>query len=974
MTRNGEGHQTRSNPNKETIEHRIRLVVVTAIVAMVTASFLDSVPLYAWGMEAEALVHVLLEVSAVLLATHVVTIAWGGLSHSASRAGNILIFGFSVVAGLDLLHIVSHEVLPSTFAPHNQIAEEYFWLGGRVIHTAVLGILGTKLALSGARVVWLSAAIIVLCIFALLANGQIEIKFLPRYFIESIDAARDFASLPIISFATVVFVAYLKKYKENRDERQLWLAMSAFFLALSESSFLTGGESSDASTLLGHLFKLASYICLHQAAFINGLREPLTRLVDSEKKLKEREAELTHVLENLPVGLSRFDESLNIRYANGLFKKMLGIRQKKISGVNIENLTNETWIGTINPFIQQALQGTKSDFNVAKNDAPDEDKFFNIVVTPAKKENGKIDGALTVISNVTDREVANRKVAEYTKEIVEIKAALDAHAIVAVTDARGIITQVNDKFCTVSQYPRDQLIGKTHKVINSGYHPKEFFSDLWRTIQRGEVWTGEICNRARDGSVYWVHTTIMPCIGPQGIPAQYIAIRADITKRKEAEESARQLALQDVITGLPNRRLMGERLTHALITSKRERQFGALLLLDIDNFKDVNDSLGHAAGDELLRQISRKIQTSVRKTDTVARIGGDEFAVILERVDSDVSSNIVDIADKIREEINDNYNVGGNFVNVSTSIGIVLFCDDTDKAEELMKQADLALYKAKEDGRNRLAFFDPKLQSEVNIRTELLKELRAAVINNELMLYYQPIVDVNYKITGVESLVRWNNKRLGVVSPGSFIPIAEKSNLIHQIGEWVLTKACSQLSEWQDDVHRKNWTIAVNISAKQFHETNFVSLIMKVLAETSAPPNKLRLELTESMLHRDLDQTVLKMQELQGHGVRFSLDDFGTGYSSLSYLKILPLDQLKIDRSFVTDINISANDAAIAKTVLSLAENLGLNVVAEGVEKREQMAFLKEHGCQGYQGYLFSKPLPVDSLSNEIGFFLWQRT
>lgn len=966
----------RADANSNATVFRVGVFVAATTAMVLAASALRNVSLYAWSMDAEALVHVLLEITAVLLATHVVTIAWGGLSHSASAAANILIFGFSIVAGADLFHILSHEILPSIFVSHNQIVEEYFWLLGRLVHVAVLGVLWVKLSLSGGRIIWLGAAVMIISGLALIAAGHIEIKMLPRFVIDIFERGRYIGPIAVIGFGFVISYGYYKRYKVSCDVRQIWLSMAAFCLAMSEISFGANQGRGDLSVLIGHMLKLSSYICIYQAAFINGLREPLKRLITSEKKLREREVELTHVLENLPVGLSRLDDSLNIRYANGLFKKMLDIGERKIGGLSIEEISSGSWVGAIKPFIKQALQGLKSDFNVANTSDKGDDRFYNVVIAPAKKVNGKIDGALAVIADVTEREEANRKVSEFTKEIVELKAALDAHAIVAVTDSRGVITQVNDKFCTISQYPRDELVGKTHKIINSGHHPKEFFADLWRTIQRGEVWTGEICNRAKDGSLYWVHTTIMPFIGPQGVPVQYIAIRADITKRKEAEESARRLALQDVLTGLPNRRLMGERLAHALITAKRERQFGALLLLDIDNFKDVNDSLGHAAGDELLRQVAQKIQASVRQTDTVARIGGDEFAVILERVDVSLHATIpvvLDIAEKLREEINTAYSVGGNSAIASTSIGIVLFCDDADKPDELLKQADLALYKAKEEGRNRLAFFDPKLQSEINIRTELLKELRVAAKNNELMLYYQPIVDVNCKITGVESLIRWSHQRLGVVSPGSFIPIAEKSNLIHPIGEWVLTEACSQLAKWQSDALRNSWTIAVNVSAKQFHEKDFVDLVLRVLEETGASADKLRLELTESMLHRDLDETVSKMQALRARGVRFALDDFGTGYSSLSYLKKLPLDQLKIDRSFVADMTTNTNDAAIAKTVLSLAENLGLNVVAEGVETEAQMAFLKKNGCQGYQGYLFSKPMPAESLPSEIGFFLWQR-
>jgi len=552
------------------------------------------------------------------------------------------------------------------------------------------------------------------------------------------------------------------------------------------------------------------------------------------------------------------------------------------------------------------------------------------------------------------------------KSLEELKCqkyALDKHAIVAVTDVKGRITYANDKFSEVSGYSTDELIGQDHALLNSGYHPKGYFKEMYRTVANGQVWHDEICNRAKDGRLYWVDTTIAPFLGEDGKPQSYISIRTDITQRKAAEDKSNYLALYDPLTNLPNRRLLLDRLSHALASAMRTGRSGALLFLDLDHFKTLNDTLGHDVGDLLLQQVAERLTACVREGDTVARLGGDEFVVILESLSEqevEAATQAETVGEKILAKFIQPYQFKGYEYHITSSIGIALFGKNNLKSDELLKQADIAMYQAKKLGRNALSFFDPKMQEGIQARVDMEHELRKALDKNEFQLFYQMQVGLNDRAVGAEALIRWAHPERGLIAPNEFIPIAEDCGMILPIGAWVLDSACAQLSRWEHAELTRGLTLSVNVSAKQFRQTDFVEQVSNAVARHAINPTLLKLELTESALLDHIEDAIQVMNALKDIGVRFSLDDFGTGYSSLQYLRLLPLYQLKIDRSFVQDIASKGSDQAIVRTIIAMAHTLNLNVIAEGVETQVQQGILLDSGCMYYQGYLFSKPVTID--------------
>ncbi|MBK7000749.1 MAG: EAL domain-containing protein [Rhodoferax sp.] len=541
-------------------------------------------------------------------------------------------------------------------------------------------------------------------------------------------------------------------------------------------------------------------------------------------------------------------------------------------------------------------------------------------------------------------------------------ATFESQEGMMVTDAHGVILKVNLAFTDTTGYSAEEAIGQNPRILQSGRHDKEFYRAMWECIGRTGSWQGEVWDKRKDGEIYPKWLTISVVKDAVGKITHFIGTHYDITERKKAEEKIRELAFFDQLTGLPNRTLLLDRLRQAMTAGARSGKNGALLFIDLDKFKTLNDTHGHEMGDLLLKQVAQRLLGCVRAEDTVARLGGDEFVVMLTGLSTTASEAAAQaelVGGMILSTLNQPYNLHAVKHHSTPSIGVTLFGDSPDDIDELMKQADLAMYKAKASGRNALRFFDPEMESTVMERAALEQDLRTAITEKQFVLHYQAQITSQGHLTGAEVLLRWSHRLRGMVSPASFIPLAEDTGLILPLGQWVLETACMQLAEWANQPDLAHLTLAVNVSAKQFHQNDFVDLVLGTLKKTGADPKRLKLELTESLLVDNIQDIIVKMIALKNVGISFSLDDFGTGYSSLAYLKRLPLDQLKIDQSFVRDVLDDSNDAAIARTIVMLAKSLGLSVIAEGVETELQRDFLLRSDCHAYQGYFFSRPLPL---------------
>jgi diguanylate cyclase (GGDEF)-like protein/PAS domain S-box-containing protein len=672
--------------------------------------------------------------------------------------------------------------------------------------------------------------------------------------------------------------------------------------------------------------------------------------------LEESRDRYLDLYEFAPIGYLTLTREGMVSEANLTCADLLGVERKKLLHRSFTRfVTPEDSDRWRMQFMSTAQCGEKQNFELAlkRDDGAIFHAHLDILGRKTRDDTPLI--CLTIF------DISERKLAEEELRIAAI--AFESQQGMMVTDSHGIIVRVNQAFTRLTGYSPEEALGQTPSLLKSGRQNQAFYQTMWENLGQRGYWQGQIWNRRKNGKIYAEWLTISAVTAPNGRISHYVGTFSDITQNQEAEAEIHRLAYYDPLTQLPNRRLLQDRLSQALAASSRNSRCGAILFLDMDNFKVLNDTRGHDVGDLLLIEVAQRLHTCVRGGDTVARLGGDEFVVLLEDLSEEAeeaAAKSKQVGDKVQAAISRPFNLKGHEYHCSTSIGIGLFHNGDVTIDELLKHADLAMYQSKNAGRNTLRFFDPAMQAALDERSELEADLRNALKYRQLQLYYQPQVEGALGVASAEALLRWLHPKRGLVSPGDFIPLAEETGLILPIGHWVLETACAQIKRWEGKPDSHKLKLAVNVSARQFRQPDFVAQVRQVLASSGINPASLKIELTESLVLDNVNDTITKMQALKAIGIGFSMDDFGTGYSSLSYLTRLPLDQLKIDQSFVSAIGTDSNGDVIVQTIITMGRTLGLNVIAEGVETKAQRDFLEQNGCHAYQGFYFSRPVPVD--------------
>ncbi len=897
--------------------------------------------------------HQVLETLSITVSVLVFAVGWKAHSLNPQRNVLILACGFLGVGIVDFSHMLSFAGMPDYITPNSLSKAINFWLPARY--------LGALTLLWAVAMHWRAPGDVatpsprrfgVLALVLGLVGGVHVVAFwFPHLYPQTYDAQgltwfKVGAEYGVVALYGVSLALLLRRSRERAAFDVARLFAAVWVMALSEIFFTFYVVATDLFNLLGHLYKVIGYYYLYRAIFVGTIEAPYRVLKESDKAMRA-------VLDAVPDLMFEVTRDGHYVQIHTRQPDLLFLPASEVIGRSIHDILPPAAAAVMQAAIDAAAEhGLARDFQYAL-DLPDGPHWFELSVA-RKVMDDEADDSFVVLSRDITQRVQTLDTLRKLRHAVE-----QAPNSIFIAGADGNIEYVNPAFTATTGYSPEEVIGRNPRLLSAGGTPASVYADLWAHLTSGRPWRGEFVNRRKGGGEYNESAIISPLHDEQGRITHYLAVQEDVTERRRDEERIRKLINFDALTGLPNRTMFASRFSQALALTQRSGQQLALLYLDLDHFKNVNDSLGHQVGDGLLIEIARRLKSVVRDEDTVSRQGGDEFVIVLPLTDTQQAAHV---ADELQAQIRRICKLEHHELVVTSSIGIAMYPEDGGDFETLAQRADAAMFRAKESGRDTSRFFSADMQARSLRVLQIENALRSALVLGQLTLHYQPQIRLkDRQLVGVEALLRWTHPELGAVSPAEFIPVAESSGQILRMGEWVLRTALSQARRWRDAGHT-GLVVAVNLSMVQFRHPGLVDMVSRALADSEVPPQMLELELTESIAMDAPEQVIAIVQQLYDLGVQLSIDDFGTGYSSFSYIQRLKVHKLKIDQSFVRHLGDDPSAPHIVRAIIGLAQSLGLETIAEGVETAAQRDVLWELGCYTGQGYHFSRPVPAADL------------
>ncbi len=933
------------------------------LLAVLVACWALPVPPALRGLAAHAPLHALLETLSSVVAGLIFSLAWG--SRLGQVPGNVCVLAcaFAGVGLLDFSHLLSYAGMPDYVTPSGPEKAIDFWLAARFL--AGLALLWMVAAPWQSALERRSRHALLLGVAALVALVHWAVLLhpasLPRTFVagQGLTPLKIASEYLLVGLLVLTALLLLRRMREPTPFNASALLGAVLCMAMSELFFTLYASVTDVLNLAGHVYKVIGYLFLHRAVFMEAVQRPYTEL----EQVKEQ---LQATLKTVPDLVFEVDADGRYLSYHSPPSDLLAAAPEHFIGRLITEVLPPEAAATVMQTLGEALEHGSSSGRRIVLDLPVGRHHFELHATRCQQEAGDRPRLIVLSRNITQEVNAREALLDAAQQT---QAILDnvIDGIITI-DRQGNVKTFNRSASKIFGYEASEVLGLNVKMLmplpyadeHDGYLAHYARTGVRQVIGRGR----EVEGRRKNGEVFPMSLAVNE-IEREG-ERIYIGMVRDITQRRAAEAEIQRLAFFDQLTDLPNRRLLLDRLDRAVLSAARRSQLGALLFIDLDEFKLLNDTWGHDFGDRVLVQVARRLSGAVREGDTVARLGGDEFVIMLESLGQtreEAAAHAEMVARKILQSFEQPFLLLEREQHSSPSIGITLFGDNLLSAGELMAHADTAMYQAKAQGKNTFRFFDAELQAVLAGRAALEADLRQSISRRQLLLHFQPQVDAQGRVLGAEALLRWQHPQRGLVPPGAFIPEAEQCGFVLELGQWVLDTACRTLAAWARHPHCSGLDLSVNVSALQLRDAHFVDGVLDTLRRHGADPRRLKLELTESLLAENVEDTIAKMSQLRAAGVGFSLDDFGTGYSSLNYLRRLPLEELKIDRSFVNDMLGDPNGAVIARTIVALGQTFGLQVIAEGVETPEQRDALLKMGCRRFQGFLFGRP--VDQASFE---------